>query len=350
MFINNSLCISPQHTYSSELFEGKIELLDGKLYKAIEPEYRGLIPLGLLRRLSKAVRMGIATGLPLITQEKVDGIIVGSSNGSMDASIKFLNQIMEYDEGTLTPTNFVQSTSNSIAGNIALLGKVTGYNNTHVNQGLSFEAALLDAFLYFEDHKNTTLLVGGVEEVSETNHNIDSQRGLYKKEDLTSEGLLNANSPGTYYGEGAVMFTVSEQKTPQSIVKVKDVDLRIETNTNNISTWIQDFLDRNHCSTKEVDTLFLGYNGDSNFDHYYNSALNQLFESTNCYTYKNLCGEFASTSAFATWLATQLAAGKQLPSSCLKKGTSENIPKWILIYNHFEGNQHGLILLRNVTN
>ena len=347
MFINNSLCISPQDTYSG--YSSEVRVLDGHFYEALEPEYRGIIPLGLLRRMSKAVRMGIATSLPLINEDKLEGIIIGSSNGSMDYSIRFLNQIIEYEEGTLTPTNFVQSTSNSIAGNIALLGKVTGYNNTHTNQGLSFEAALLDALLYFTDHPKSSLLVGGVEEISVTNYNIDSRRGLYKEHPVNSMELISSTTPGTSYGEGAAMFSVSSEKKEQSIAQVIDIDMRIETEDNSIIGWINDFIQKNNTTVEEIDSVYLGINGDSNFDHFYHSVETTLFQDNSTYTFKNLCGEFANATSFATWLVVQNMNGNPLPESCIRKGNAPSVSKNVLIYNHFEGNQHGLILLQNVT-
>ena len=62
----------------------------------------------------------------------------------MEDCIKFLNQIVEYKEGLLTPANFVQSTSNAAAAQIALVTKNHQYNITHVHRGLAFENALMD--------------------------------------------------------------------------------------------------------------------------------------------------------------------------------------------------------------
>ena len=65
----------------------------------------------------------------------------------MEDCIKFLNQIIDYEEGLLTPGNFVQSTPNAIAAQLGLMTANKGYNITHVHRGLSFENALLDTIL-----------------------------------------------------------------------------------------------------------------------------------------------------------------------------------------------------------
>ena len=67
--------------------------------------------------------------------------------------IRFLNQIVQYDEGTLTPTNFVQSTPNAIASTIGMNLQCHGYNITHVHRGNAFENALLDALMYLDESK-----------------------------------------------------------------------------------------------------------------------------------------------------------------------------------------------------
>ena len=102
--------------------------------------------MNILRRMGKAVRIGVGAALPLLDgSSNPDGILIGSANGGMEDCIKFLNQVMEYDEGRLTPTNFVQSTPNAIAAQIGLATLNKGYNITHVHRGLAFENALLDA-------------------------------------------------------------------------------------------------------------------------------------------------------------------------------------------------------------
>ena len=47
----------------------------------------------------------------------------------------------------LTPTSFIQSTHNTVGGQIALGLECKGYNFTYVHASISFESALLDAQL-----------------------------------------------------------------------------------------------------------------------------------------------------------------------------------------------------------
>ena len=123
MYIHSSVCISPQHTFHEINAAGNnsnginiediVTSVENKLY-AIEPKYEN-IPLNTLRRMGKAVRMGVGAGVKLLKNYPLlDGIIMGTADGGMEDCIKFLNQVIEYDEGKLTPNNFVQSTANGL--------------------------------------------------------------------------------------------------------------------------------------------------------------------------------------------------------------------------------------------
>ncbi|MBK7121884.1 MAG: hypothetical protein IPH68_03205 [Chitinophagaceae bacterium] len=98
MYIHNTYCISPQQISLQPGIEMNHEPADNKML-AIEPAYEG-IPPGVLRRMGKAIRMGVGAALPLIKQnENINGIIIGSANAGMDECVKFLNQIVQYEEG-----------------------------------------------------------------------------------------------------------------------------------------------------------------------------------------------------------------------------------------------------------
>jgi len=346
MYIRDMSCISTQDTYNDALFEEGVKVFDTKLYWAIEPKLKGIVPMNLLRRMSKAVRMGVGAGLPLIDKYKdIEGIIIGSANGSIEKSISFLNQIVEYGEGTLTPTNFIQSTSNSIAGTLALMGKIRGYNNTHVNQGISFESAILDALLLFSEGKTKQLLLGGVEEISQANFNVDSQRGLFKEEDVLSSELLQAQTKGTVSGEGAALFVVDAEKTDEAIAEIVDVDMIFAPSKEEVVEKVNRLLSRNGMTTDAIDAVFMGRNGDVRTDFYYDYLQEKCFPNQGIYVYKNLTGDYYTVAAFATWLATKLLNGTTLPKETIWKAPQQP-PKNILVYNHYEGTQHGFTLLR----
>lgn len=347
MFITDFSCISPQKTYDNAFFESDIKVYTGNRYAAIEPEYGSLIPAGLLRRMGKAVRMGVGTGLPLIQKNPdLDGIVLGTANGGLEDCLKFLNQIVDYKEGTLTPTNFVQSTPNAIAGNLALMSKNTGYNTTHVHSGLAFECALLDCMLLFNEKKAKSLLLGGIEEISEYNYNINYLGGSFKSEITSSQNLLQADSPGTVCGEGAALFVAKSKKSEDTDAQILDVDQISFPSAEELIGKINHFLVRNKLLAQEIDTVILGYSGDNRNDFWYDKLRQEFFLHSTIYTYKNLVGDYPTVSAFATWLAIQILSGKKIPAELLFSNSSiTQKTKNILIYNHHKGEQHGFILL-----
>jgi hypothetical protein len=103
MFIKDLTCISPQRTFEGDLFQDGPIVHSGSQYWAEEPSYAGVIPNGLLRRMGKSVRLATGAAMPLLTKWPVDGIIIGTTDGGMEDCHRFLNQIIEYNEGTLTP-------------------------------------------------------------------------------------------------------------------------------------------------------------------------------------------------------------------------------------------------------
>lgn len=343
MFIKSSACISPQATFAPSFREGNFEVLSGTKYMAKEPDYTDIIPRKLIRRMGKAVRLGVGTALPIIGDKQLDAIVIGTANGGMEGCIKFLNQIFEYNEGTLTPTNFVQSTPNSLAGLLALMTKNTGYNTTHVNKGLAFETALLDAWMLLKEGRANDLLIGAVEEMSEYNYNIDLLSDAFKKEKLDSAHLLNSQTPGSIYGEGASMFIASSDSS-DAIAEVLEVEQVSHPEKTDLEELTRRMLERHQLTSEDIDTLMLGYSGDSRTDFWYDDFRGQ-FEESGVLTFKNIVGEHPTIISFGMWLTIQLMDGMRIPNEIVLKKNAES-PNYVLIYNHYQGKQHGLVLIK----
>lgn len=343
MFIKDLQCISHQQTYDQKFFQEPLIKICDFQYSATEPSYQELIPAGVLRRMSKIIRMGVGTGMPLLQRHReISGIIIGTAHGGVDDSMKFLGQIEQYDEGTLTPTNFVQSTPNSLAGVLSMMSGCDGYNNTHVHEGLAFENALIDAFMFLEENP-CTILVGAADEISAWNLNIDRLKGFYKSYAIHPDSLLRSETPGTISGEGATMFVISSSPE-DALAKITDVSHISTDETDDARNMIQELLTRNQISNKEVDVCITGMNGDVRTDHFYSEICGRLFPDSGICFFKHLTGEYPTATAFAVWFATHLLNDHKIPSDFIYRGFDKK-PKNILIYNHYFGTQHGAILL-----
>ncbi len=348
MYITDLKSISPQKTYTDEFLKGELVAHEGIIFNVEEPDYMDLIPRGLLRRMGKAVRMGVGTGLPLIKNNtNIDGILMGTANGGLENCIDFLNQIVEYDEGMLTPTNFVQSTPNAIAGQLALMDQNRGYNTTYTNGGHAFENTLLDALLLFEEGNAEKLLIGGIEEISNYNYNIDFLADHYKEVAVGNFDLIDSLTSGSVCGEGSNMFIVEKNAT-EYYAKIHDVAQLTYPKESDIETCIDDILTKNSFTRSDIDTLMLGMNGDVDHNKWYNHVSDDLFPTTNTLVFKHLVGEYRTCTSFAVWMCSQLLNGETafFESIIKREIDRKNINK-ILIYNHFDEVNHSFILISN---
>ena len=273
----------------------------------------------------------------------MDGIIIASSNGAIEDCFKFLDQMISYDEGTLTPTHFVQSTPNAPAGQLALMGKTTGYNITHVSSGLAFEGAVLDALMLFEEGEAKELLVGAVEELSECHYVLHKKVDHFKTTEIDANTLFDSNTAGSVYGEGATSFVFTNTPTPEGI-QLKDVAFINFPEGNELEERVNAFLTINGLTVDQIDAVIVGMSGDSRFDYRYQELIDAHFSGQSIYTYKNLVGEYPTSSAFATWMGYQLLKGSAIIDEAVqRKGNRAN--NRVLIYNHYYDGYHGLLLL-----
>lgn len=339
-YIHQTYCISAQHTFSKIQLDEVIEHVNKKLF-ALDAPTEG-IPLNLLRRMGKAVRMGISAGLPLIQQSPVDGIIIGTANGGMEDCIKFLNQIIDYEEGRLTPTNFVQSTTNAIAAQLGIMNTNKGYNITHVHRGLSFENALIDADMKLQEHPEHSYLLGGIDEISEYNYAIEGLAGWYKKEDVSSNTLYTSGTPGTLPGEGAAMFVVNTKKEG-ALAQVKAFKVFHTDSIQTMKDQLSLFLQQHALESGKPDLFLSGENGDIRLASFYDAA-EEVLGSTPVARYKHMFGDFSTVSALSVWLACQGIQSGKFPEHMYKTLPSPSL-NTILLYHTHKENQHSFLLI-----
>jgi len=345
-YIHAHKCISPQKTFDLVDLE-KINSAKENMLKAIEPGYED-IPRGLLRRMGKAVRMGVGTAMPLMKSDMpVNGIIIGTGNGGMEDCIKFLNQIQEYEEGMLTPTNFVQSTPNAIAAQLGLMTHNQSYNITHVHRGLSFEHAMIDAAMMLNENPDSMYLLGGIDEISDYNFNIDYLGGWYKQENTSNMELYNSETRGSIAGEGCAMFVVSNEAQHASAF-VNDVVTLHSNDVEEVKTCLQSFVNKItlNVHNKQVDLFLSGENGDVNTRPFYRECELVLTDRTPVARYKHFSGEYPSTTSFALWLAVYILNKKEVPTSMVKNNIQPQGIGNVIIYNNYKGMQHSFLHIK----
>lgn len=340
MYIQKTSCISAQATFGIVDLQTVQPFVDARLI-AKEPPYAH-ISNAVLRRMGKAVRMTVGAVAPLLEQCPMpDAIIVGTANGGMQDCIRFLNQIMEYNEGTLTPTNFVQSTPNAIAATIGLNSRNHNYNITHVHRGNAFENALLDAQLFLKENNNANVLLAGVDEISDYNFNIERLGGWYK-EDIPDD-LYNSKTKGSLAGEGVAAFLLSNQKE-NALAQIVANNTLTTDHSDELQKWVNTFI-HSHITDTEGLMFLSGNNGDVRFTDT-TLKIESLLPEADLARFKHFTGEYPTATAVALWLAVQfLKEGNSVPGHFMIRQRQSRY-RSCLIYNHYKSLQHSLILAK----
>lgn len=347
VYINSAACISVQDTLNENILQNLNPEKSVKIVKAIEPNYKEFIPPAMIRRMSKTVKMSsVASNYALKEAgiENPDAIIVGTGMGCSQDSEKFLKNVIDNHEEFLTPTFFIQSTHNTVAGQIALGLQCHAYNFTYVNTSSSLEFSFLDAQLQINDGEAENILVGSTDEQTDRTMELYSLNNTIKKETDLPADYLNSKTKGVIWGEGASFFVVGKDKTESSYAKLTDIKISNRLKLNETQKFIQEFVSKNNLSVNDIDAVILGFSSDAGSDAYYTQAMS-LFPDAALLYYKHLSGEFNTASGFSTFIACHILKEQQIPEVMMINDIKKTEVKNILLYNHLAGDDHSLVLL-----
>ncbi|MDY7393867.1 beta-ketoacyl synthase N-terminal-like domain-containing protein [Aureibaculum sp. 2210JD6-5] len=348
-YINGLGCVSAQNTTGNQFLED-IAVYETNILPVINPNYKDYIPPAAARRMAKGVKMGVVASALALKEAGVkvpDAIITGTGMGCVQDSEKFVSAVIDNDEQFLTPTSFIQSTHNTVGAQIALGLQCKAYNFTYVHAAVSFESCLLDAQLMFNENEASNILVGGIDEHGEHTNVLHQLIGHIKKEEVGNTDLINSNTEGTIFGEGAVFFSLSDKKNENSYAKLADVEIFSRLNRDELETQINKFLERNNLSVDTLDAVVLGNNGDIDFDAYYKNLQEGIFKGTQQIYYKHLCGEFNTASSFGCWVASNILKQQDIPEIIKINNIGSKSYKNVLLYNQYRGENHSLVLLQS---
>lgn len=349
VYINGTGCISPQNSAQGGPLLAALREYEQVRLATVDPDYKQWIDIKQIRRMSRVVKMGVGAAylsLEAAGITRPDAIITGTAYGCLDDTGVFLTKMVNQQEEMLTPTAFIQSTHNTVAGQIALMLGCNGYNNTFVHRGFSFENALLDAIMILKESNAGNILVGGLDEITNHSYQLLSRFGIYKKAPVKTMELLKSPDKGTIAGEGAAFFTLGVTKGPGTVAAVSGVSTLYKPLwEGEVIGHIMKFLEDNNCTPADIDLLVTGRNGDIDQDEIYEEIADALFPETAEASFKHLCGEYPTAAAFGVWMANAIMEEQQVPEAARFYGrTPEKIQK-VLIYNHHQGTHHTLVLL-----
>ena len=279
VYIKASSCISAQETFDKDVLNLEKICVDKDSCDYIlakDPNFNTYIPAKRLRRICNNIRRGLLLSQNVLKKaniENPDAIIVGTGLGCIHETISFLNTMIKEKENFLNPSNFIQSTHNTIAGNIALMLGCYGYNMTFTQKNKSFESALLDSIMMLNQEEVNNVLLGGIDEID--------TRVIDKICNLTC-------NKGKILGEGAAFFLLTNKKTEIELIfnpilnNIKNINIDVVIGSD--ASLLNNFPNAEYIIYKyffgEFDTdialaMWLGYN-------YLNNDLHK-----NCLIFKN---------------------------------------------------------------
>ncbi len=314
-FVRSMAQVSCQNPLSDDWLDNPVAY-DKSYVRAQEPDTKGLIPPAEARRMSKILKRTVATSIAALNQSGIqhpDAIITGTGNGCMENSEKFLIDLCTYGESCLKPTLFMQSTHNTISSLIAIILKCHGYNNTYSHKGLSFESALLDAWLQIKGGLIRNALVGAHDEVTP----------------FMSLVMERTHPEYSFISETSMSAVLSGNEDTGNICEIEDIKIFHHPDLKHLASLL---------SEEKDSVLMLGMNGNPLNDKPYQELIENLDYSPRIMQYKNIFGENFSTSAMAFYSAARI----------LERGEADGTPlRRITILNHSEPTAWSVVRIRN---
>ena len=348
MYIKATGNISPQNTFGHQPLVDAVAYTSNRL-ACIEPDYKDFIDPKQIRRMSRIIRMGVAAAMECLQEACIkvpDAIITGTAYGCLEDTNSFLSKMVEFNEELLTPTAFIQSTHNTIGAQIGLMLQCNNYNNAFVHRGFSFESALLDGMMLLKENDAANVLVGAIDEITNTSHAILNRLGLYKQESVSNVDIYKTKTKGTIAGEGATFFLLANEPSSTDHAKLNGLHTFYKPEgIADIEKQITYFLERHTLSIADIDLVITGKNGDAGGDKIYEQLGQTVFKAKDTVNYKHLCGEYPTAAAFAMWLAAVTLKLGEVPAVFEHVGSVDKKINGVLIYNHYQGIYHSLSLL-----
>ena len=145
------------------------------------------------RRMSKMVKASILSSMRVLEDAHIttpDAIVIGTQYGMLEQGEKILDYLSTEGEENLSPTLFMQSTHNTIAGTLAIRLKCHGYNVTYSQGSDSLRWAINEAERLISEGKANNVLVGVHDQCPEGFRQRFKVAGLEEPTALYSKSLI----------------------------------------------------------------------------------------------------------------------------------------------------------------
>lgn len=297
---------------------------DAPYVRSVEPVFRDWLDPLEARRMGKILKRALVTAMKVMADsgiEQPDAVVTGTGLGCIENTEVFLNQLCKDGEEMLKPTCFMQSTHNTISSLISIKKKCYGYNSTYSHKSISFDSALLDAFVQMRLGDINTALVTGNDEMTPSYYNILQRAGYVGQAGQVPAGEASA----------AFMLTTDSCGVLCEIEEVKII-YGLEALAENIQS---------------VDAILTGVNGDQKNDGVYREILDKLPEAP-LVRYKHIFGECYTASALGMYAAAHLLDKGEIPAFMTEGNENLTDVRRLLVVNHSDGKDISMIILQKV--
>jgi hypothetical protein len=250
------------------------------------------------RRLSRFIQMALLTArhshAPDATQRLA--VALGTGMGCLETAALFIENMIAKDEREPMPAQFPNSVHNAAAAQIAIDQGARGLNSAPTCGDISFEAALWQGISQLATDNADCVLAGAVDELNKYILGLGQRWGIWNEQ----------HRPG----EGAVVACLGRaENSPAPLARVTAVRLgrwRRPFAAGREADWLAAAV-----NLAEVEVLLSGAGGWPELEENYAAVAAALTaragRTIEHRTYKQLCGEFHSASAFGFSVAVELA-------------------------------------------
>ena len=216
IYIRSAAQISVQKPLCEEWMTDPV-LCSEPYLRSQDPDFKPFLSPMQARRMGLILKRAIAVSLTALKDAGIecpDAIFTGTGLGCMENTENFLSAMCRDGEEMLPPTYFMMSTHNTISSAVAILLRCHGHNCTYSQKDISFESALLDAFLQLQIGEVSNVLVGAHDETTPATYELLKGTGYF------GEGVTAAEA------SSAFVLSASSQNRSLSLSKGRNQTLR----------------------------------------------------------------------------------------------------------------------------
>lgn len=208
IYIRSAARISVQKPLCEDWMTDPVRL-SGEYLRSQDPDFKQFLNPMQARRMGLILKRAIAVSLTALKDAGIecpDAIFTGTGLGCMENTENFLSAMCRDGEEMLPPTYFMMSTHNTISSAVAILLRCHGYNCTYSQKDISFESALLDAFIQLQAGRMGNALVGSHDETTPDTYRLLRGAGYFDDTVTAAEAssafVLSADSGSLSLSKG----------------------------------------------------------------------------------------------------------------------------------------------------